>query len=137
MYRRLGLTIMLLLALFGVFLSQRTVDAKLGYRISHDTVEAWTIECGTTFPIIFDGEYATGVDGRSTRDLCTRVARTRITEIVFVWLLALGFGIAGIKRGPRPPRIPIDDDIGPLPEFVPATHRPPGPGGIHESVTTG
>jgi hypothetical protein len=123
MYRRLGLGLMLLFLLFAFALSQRTVVQKIGYRITPDDVTTWTRECGEAIPIIFDGEYAEDITGRNARASCTREARMRLTELSFVVVVGLGCGIVGIKRGPRPPRIPIDEEIGPLPDFVPVGRR--------------
>jgi hypothetical protein len=60
-------------------------------------------ECGSTIGVMFQDEYAPGIEGTFKRRRCWEEGKQRVARFGFLGVVALGMTIVGLVRGPGPP----------------------------------
>lgn len=76
------------------------------------------ITCGYGFQMVFLGTFDDEVPGPATAAECLRSGRTKVAEVLGLWLLAGLVVFIGRRYGREPPT-PIDQALPPLPSDLP------------------
>lgn len=117
MYRKSGLIVLARGAALTYSLAFTTFDTQVRRweRTEDGGWERASVTCPVPWDVIFQG-----VDPelrfRTESELCVRSARTLVTEGIFFAAVALGLGIWGVIRGPKPDPEPLR----PLSELIAA-----------------
>ena len=116
MRRLTGLAVVVVIGLLTVWVVSKNVKIHRGRVLDPRAgpVRQVYLDCGDTLQIFLDGEYADDLP-HYWRGTCTRSARTQFAFLSILGLLAIGFGIAGLRGRPGPRNVPIDSVLEPLP----------------------
>ena len=68
--------------------------------------------------MVFLSRFDDEVPGPATAAECLKSGRTKVAEVVGLWLLAAGVVCIGVRYGREPP-VPIDEVLPPLPADLP------------------
>ena len=117
MRRRTGLALFVVFGLLALWVVTKGVTIHRGAALDPraGTVRQVYLDCGDVLPIIWESEYA-GDLPHFWRTTCTRAARTQFATFSVLGLMAIGFGIAGLRGRPGPRNVPIDSVLEPLPD---------------------
>jgi hypothetical protein len=124
LFRETGLLILVAgLGVVVLLLMARPVTVASGYSIRGEEVTERRTTCGRALPILFSSEYHEDVRA-STRDNCTKAARSRLASAAFIGIVALGAAFIGIRKGPYRSPEPISSAIPPPRRAIWPKHPP-------------
>ncbi|MGH9168342.1 MAG: hypothetical protein ACRD02_11020 [Acidimicrobiia bacterium] len=127
LFRETGLLILLVgLGMVVPLLMARPVTVASGYSIRGEDVIERRTTCGRALSILFSSEYHEDVRA-STRDHCTKAARSRLVGVAFIGIVALVAASIGIRNGPYRPPEPISGAIPPPRRAIWPKHPPRKP----------
>jgi hypothetical protein len=113
MYRKSGLIVLALGAVLVYSLAFTPFDTQVRRweRTEDGGRERASITCPIPWDVIFEG-VEPDLRFRTEAELCVRSARTLVTEGIFFAVLAVGLGVWGVVRGPKPdpePLLPLSE----------------------------
>jgi hypothetical protein len=110
LFRETGLVILLAGLGVAALLTARPVTVPSGYSIRGEDVIERRTTCGRALSILYSSEYHEDVRA-STRDDCTRAARSRLAGAAFIGIASLLLAAIGIRKGPYRPPEPLSSVI--------------------------
>lgn len=100
---------------FGLWYATRPVEVVYAERHLDDgTVYVSSVFCGNAPAMVFTGTYDEDVRGPATQADCLRSGRTKVAEVIGLFLIGGGMVYGGFRFGKEPPR-PLRSELPELP----------------------
>ncbi len=116
--RRTWMLIAVVIVGFSLWDAAQQIEIFKHVRYTEDAVIETGITCGYGFQMVFLSRFDDDVPGPATAAECLKSGRTKVAEVLGLWLLAVGAVYVGVRYGREPP-VPIGEALPPLPKELP------------------